>query len=252
MDIKNTQEDHKVPATKNPQSLAIPITIIIGFAMISIAIFFGLNMSADSDKNEPATGDNQDNAININPITEKDHIKGNPNAPIMIVEYSDFDCPFCKSFHETMNQVMENYGPTGQVAWVYRHMPLESIHPSAPHIAAASECVAKLAGNEAFWTFADLAFDERGINDPVNLARLDEFATAAGADVNDFNACLDDKSTRADVEEDFTDAVNAGAEGTPYSIITVGGQTGVINGAQPYKVVSQIIDNLIAQINNEG
>src|SRR5690606_34807350 len=94
-------------------------------------------------------GDASANLENIAPVTADDHIRGNPNAPLMIVEYSDFDCPYCKSFHVTMQKIIEEYGPSGKVAWVYRHLPLTSLHPSAAYIAETSECVAELGGNDA-------------------------------------------------------------------------------------------------------
>ena len=88
------------------------------------------------------------------PVTDTDHVRGNIDAEIMIIEYSDFDCPFCGRFHESMQSVVDKY-PGNEVAWVYRHFPLEQIHPNAPGVALASECVAELGGNDAFWTFAD-------------------------------------------------------------------------------------------------
>lgn len=253
MDDQQSFTPTNQPAAPARQSLAIPIAIVLGFGLIALAIFFsgfgGIKnpldiagaLNAGNTPEEPTTGP-------IRPVSETDHIRGNPNAPIVIVEYSDFDCPFCKNFHETMNLVMDNYGTNGDVAWVYRHFPLEQLHPSAPHIAAASECAAKLGGNDAFWEFADLVFGERGTNEPTNITRLPEFADAAGVDKDAFTACLDSEETKAIVEADFNDAINAGARGTPHSIIMVGGQQGVINGAQPYEVVSQIIENLLTQV----
>jgi len=88
------------------------------------------------------------------PVTEADHIRGAVNAPIKIVEYSDFDCAFCARFHQTMKAIVAKY-PGDEVAWVYRHFPLEQLHPNAATVALASECVADLGGDEAFWTFAD-------------------------------------------------------------------------------------------------
>lgn len=88
------------------------------------------------------------------PVTEDDHLRGDIDAEIMIIEYSDFDCPFCKRFHETMLSVIEKY-PANEVAWVYRHFPLEQLHPNAPAVALASECVADLGSDAAFWKFAD-------------------------------------------------------------------------------------------------
>lgn len=253
MDSENTQQQTEVvTTTKQKTSIAIPIAIFLGFVLVAVAIFFSGAKSSVVDVSDSLTGNTpppeETTTGPIRPVDENDHIRGNPNAPIVIVEYSDYDCPFCKNYHATMNQVMDNYGTTGQVAWVFRQFPIEQLHPSSPRVAAASECVAKLAGNEGFWTFSDLAFGERTTNEPTNLSRLTEFAETAGADASAFEACLKNGDTQAAVEEDYNDAIQAGAKGTPHSVVTIAGQQGVINGAQPYEVVSQIIDNLITQM----
>lgn len=90
---------------------------------------------------------------NIAPVTADDNIRGSLDADIIIVEYSDFDCPFCGRFYETMKSVYEKNGD--EISWVYRNFPLEQLHPNAKKVAASSECVAKVGGNEAFWKFAD-------------------------------------------------------------------------------------------------
>jgi protein-disulfide isomerase len=185
--------------------------------------------------------------MNVAPVTGEDHILGNPNAPVMIVEYSDFDCPFCKNFHETMQQVMAEYGKDGKVAWVYRNFPLPQLHPNAPKIAEAAECVASLGGNDAFWKFADLVFGEREINAQTNVTRLPEFAEKAGVSKVKFNECYTAGKFSKTVEEDVQAAIDAGARGTPYSVLIVGDQQGVINGAQPYATVKQMIDNVLGQ-----
>lgn len=239
-------------AAPNRNVLAIPAAIVIGFALIAVAIYFTGGKAPT--KLMPGTANQEDLTPEqpvasgpIRPIDEKDHIRGNPNAPIVIVEYSDYDCPFCKNFHETMQQVMDNYGASGEVAWVYRHFPLEQLHPSAPRIALAAECVAELGGDEAFWKFSDQVFGERGTNEPTNMTRLTDFAKEAGVSGPDFETCLDSGRTQAAVSEDMADAANIGARGTPHSVVLIGEQQGVINGAQPYGVVSQIIETLLKQ-----
>lgn len=89
-------------------------------------------------------------------VAKGEHYRGAANAKIVLVEYSDFECPFCQRFHPTMVQLLEEYPQ--DVAWVYRHYPL-SFHPSAQKAAEASECVAKLADNETFWSFADSLYE---------------------------------------------------------------------------------------------
>lgn len=104
-----------------------------------------------------ASNANPQIAQSIKPITGEDHIFGNSDAPIKIVEFSDLECPFCQKFHPTVKQIVEDYD--GQVTWVYRHFPLESIHSYARPAAEASECVAELGGNDAFWQYLDLLFE---------------------------------------------------------------------------------------------
>ncbi len=89
--------------------------------------------------------------IEVPAITAQDHYLGNIDADVVIIEYSDIDCPFCKKFHPTMERIAQEYG--SKIAWVYRHFPLESLHPEARTKAEASECVAQLAGNEVFWKY---------------------------------------------------------------------------------------------------
>jgi len=246
------ENNTEAQTTSKNQSLAIPIAIILGFSLIAGAIFFSGQKDALPASNTKATdeetGTQTTDITAINPVTDADHIKGNPNAPIVLVEYSDFDCPFCKSFHDTITKIMDEFGVGGKVAWVYRHFPLESLHPSAPRIAEASECVASLGGDDAFWKFADEIFNEREINELTNISRLGEFAQTAGVDEVEFNSCLDSGKMRSLVEEDFNNGVKIGAKGTPFTVVLIGGQQLVINGAQPYATVRSSIESLIRQL----
>lgn len=250
-------ETNQTPAPISKSSnLAIPVAIVLGFGMIAAAIFFSGNTPETNEKTTVTDTDRvQDNTTEttgtINPVTEADHIRGNPNAPIMIVEYSDFDCPFCKLFHETMLRIMDDYGANGQVAWVYRHFPLDSLHPSAPHLAEASECVASLGGDEAFWKFADLVFGERSQNQLTNVARLGEFAETSGVSLADYQNCIETGEMKANVEEDFDNALAIGARGTPYSVLMIGGQQFKLSGARPYEEMKSSIDSLIKQMGSD-
>lgn len=244
---ENTERQVSRPSHRS--SLGIPVAIVIAAALIAGAIIYSGSKPGDTkDATDPTGGALGAADIEVAPVTEKDHILGNPNAPIMIVEYSDFDCPFCKQFHETMHQVMKNYGADGKVAWVYRHFPLTQLHPNAKTLAEASECVASIGGNDAFWKFADLVFGERGVNEQTDLTKLPEFAERAGVSQSTYTQCMESGKFTAAIDDAVAAAVNAGAEGTPHSILIAGDQQGPINGAQPYAVVKQMIDTLLAQM----
>lgn len=230
-------------------SPAIPLAIVAGFALIAAAIFFSGNQTTPTPAAAPTdTAPTVAANTSIRPVDDTDYIRGNPNAPIMLVEYSDYDCPFCKQFHDTMKMIMEDYAVGGQVAWVYRQFPIAQLHPNAPRISEAAFCVGELGGDDAFWTFSDLVFDERELNEATNMTRLPEFAEAAGVDQAAFTECLNSGRQQDAVTDSYNDAIAAGAQGTPHTIVLVGDQQAVINGAQPYSVIKEIIDNLISQI----
>lgn len=244
------------PQPQAPRSaLGVPVAIVLSALLIAGAIVYSGNDKGGTPVqvgNEKPGTQQVTGTMEVAPVTEKDHIYGNPNAPIMIVEYSDFDCPFCKNFHESMQKIMETYGKDGQVAWVYRQFPLKQLHPNAPKVAAASECVASLGGNDAFWKFANLLISDRGVNEPSNLAKLPEYAVTAGVDKAKYTACVDAGTFDAKITADVAAAMKAGAKGTPYSVMIVGDQQGVIDGAQPYEVVKQMVDTMLAQLSGKG
>jgi protein-disulfide isomerase len=181
-------------------------------------------------------------------IDSSDYIKGNPNAPILLVEYSDYDCPYCKQYHTVLKQIMDEYGVNGRVAWVYRQFPIAQLHPNSPKISEAALCVGSLGGNDAFWTFTDMIFDQREIEEPTNPIALPDYAVAAGVDRGAYEACLASSKMEGEVSKSVEDAFNIGARGTPYTVIMVGSEQAVINGAQSYDTVKSILNNLIAQL----
>jgi protein-disulfide isomerase len=157
----------------------------------------------------------------------------------MIVEYSDFDCGFCKSFHETLHQIVANEGARGEVAWVFREFPLVEIHPNALSLARAAECVAEAAGNDAFWKFADSLF----ANQPVASTRYGELARVANVPGDAFTTCYMSAAVDTRIAADRKNALDAGASGTPYSLILVAGRAPVVmDGAYPYDAVKQLVD----------
>ena len=152
----------------------VPGAIIIAGLLIAGAVFY--NGRDNTAPAQPSNGGGGQE-ISVREVSSEDHILGNPDAPVKIVEYSDIDCPFCSRFHVTMHEVVEAYD--GQVAWVYRHLPLAQLHPLASAKAEATECVAELGGNDAFWAFLDTLFEREG-EAPVILANESETETRVG------------------------------------------------------------------------
>lgn len=237
------------PIQEQSSSPAIPIAIIIGFAMIALAIFF-------TNKNQPAqqpvTTNNQPAVAQATsgprPVDGTDYIRGNPNAPILLIEYSDYDCPFCKQFHSTMKQIMDEFGVTGRVAWVYRQFPIEQLHPNSPRISEAALCVGDIGGSAAFWQFSDLIFEQREPDAPTNIIRLPDYAEKVGVDKEAYNACMSEGRMQQAVLDSVKDGFDAGIRGTPYTFVVAGNQQAVINGARSHDTVRGVITNLIDQL----
>lgn len=178
--------------------------------------------------------------------TERDHVYGNPNAEISLIEYSDFECPYCKTFHPTPKQIVDAYD--GKVNWVFRHYPLSFHNPTAQLEAEASECVAELGGNDAFWKFTDFLYENSGLNGQgVPEEQLLAFVEELGLDVEQFKGCVSNGKYAERVQEDFEEGANSGITGTPGSIL-LNNQTGEVklkSGALPFEAVKAEIEQLL-------
>ena len=185
-------------------------------------------------------------AGDVDPVTDADWVKGDRSARIALIEYSDLECPFCKSFHPTAQQAVDNYD--GDVMWVYRHFPLEEIHPKAGKEAEATECAGKLAGNDGFWALTDKIFEVTPSNNGLDLETLPDLAGEVGLDRNAFESCLNSGEMADTVAAQYESGIRAGVTGTPGNILldTETGETQLIPGALPYAQVSQAIDQLLA------
>ncbi len=189
----------------------------------------------------------QEAAKAVKPVTAEDHTLGNPSAPVKLIEFSDFECPFCKRFHPTVEQVIDEYGKSGKVHVIYRHFPLDELHSKARKEAQAAECANEIGGNDAFWAYANKIFEVTPSNDRLDLALLPQIAEEIGLDRSKFEACLtgDMRGGKyaTHIEEDYQNAIASGGKGTPYTlVISAKGQIFPINGAQPYEAVKAIID----------
>lgn len=182
-------------------------------------------------------------ARNVPRPSKSDHTYGNPDAPVTLIEYSDFECPFCKRFHGTVKKVVDE--SKGQVRWVYRHFPIEQLHPvKARKAAVAAECAGELGGNDAFWKFADRFYELTPSNNRTDTDTvLPQIAREIGLDEKQFASCLVSGRHDKRIDKEIRDANTSGANGTPWSVIvSKGGKTYALSGAQPQAAIKQLVE----------
>ncbi|PIR57690.1 MAG: hypothetical protein COU71_02740 [Parcubacteria group bacterium CG10_big_fil_rev_8_21_14_0_10_38_31] len=216
-------------------NLTIPVAIIVAAAIIGGAIILTNKNTNTISTDLKKTTQEESLNISIRPISDDDHILGSPEAGIKLVEYSDTECPYCKMFHTTMQQAIDEYGKDGKVAWVYRHLPLDSLHSKARKEAEATECAAELGGNAKFWEYTNNLYSITPSNDGLNPAELPNIAETVGLDRARFEECLSSGRTAPNVEEDVKEASANEMNGTPFTvIIDKDGNMFPLSGAYPY------------------
>ena len=226
----------------------VPMAIVVAGIFVAGAIIIsgksnGANQANTADGQPARPTPSAPKEIKLRDVSASDHIQGDLNAKVKIVEYSDMECPFCKMFHETMIKIVADYEKTGDVAWVYRHFPIDSLHSKARKEAEATECAYEQGGNEGFWKYLDRVMEVTPSNNRLDLAELKTIATYVGLDAIKLQKCLDSGKYEKKVQADVDDATSAGARGTPYSVvIDVNGRKTSIDGALPYEDVKQAID----------
>lgn len=239
--------------TTQKNTLAMPIAVVIAGVLIAGAVIYsGGKTENGTNTNNPQqpqvaqqqTGDLEKMTL----ITSKDHIRGNPDAPVKIVEYSDTECPFCKRFHDIMKQVMDIEGKDGKVAWVYRHFPLDQLHSKARKESEATECAAELGGNDKFWAYLDRLMEVTPANNGLDPAELPKIAQYVGLNTNKFNECLSSGKYAQKIEEHVQNAQATGGNGTPWSIVvSKNGKKYPLSGAQPYASVKALIEQALQE-----
>ncbi|MBI4139146.1 DsbA family protein [Candidatus Uhrbacteria bacterium] len=168
----------------------------------------------------------------LKPVDDKtDHIRGDKNAKVTLVEYSDFECPFCLRHHDSLQQILKDYPK--DVRLVYRHFPL-SFHPEAQKAAEASECAGKQG---KFWEMHEKVF-EANKSQSMSVATWKAAARQLGLNGDAFDKCLDSGETAARVAQDLQEGTTAGVGGTPGTFVN--GQ--LIEGAVPVTTLKQAID----------
>jgi len=239
-------------------SSTLPASVILSAIILATSIIYHANAlsgkslslsnfktgpTADVNPVEPTAPTPDENGAPqvVTVSLDDDPVLGNADAPVTLVEFSDYECPFCKRFHETMLQVMDKY--SDDVRWIYRNMPLDGLHQKARNEALALEC----AGAQGkFWEFTDMVYDKTTSNDGLDQSLLPVFAKNLGLNVSKFNTCLETKQFASVIQAHEADGQAAGGQGTPYSIlIAPDGTKTPINGAYPFAQVEQMIQQYL-------
>ena len=217
------------------RNLYLPAAILIAAFVIGGSLVYSANMQkggVPSGTNEPVVNGSMVEFT----VAESDHVRGNANAEITLVEFSDLECPFCKAFHATAQQALDEYGD--KVRWVYKHFPLSNIHPEATPAAEAAECVWEQKGDEGFWAFADKVFEEQ---DRIGSTLYREVAESLGMDIAKYDTCVSQRTYEDKVEQDYQQGLRAGVTGTPGSYVN-----GIpVKGAVPYATLKAAIDQAL-------
>jgi len=171
--------------------------------------------------------------------SSSDFIVGSPTAPLVLVEYSDFQCPFCSMIYPTLKRITSE--SNGSIAWVMREYPLYQIHPNALPSANAAECIADQLGNDAFWKFADTIFADQSKMSDTYYAQI---AQTLGANVTAYKACVSSQKFASKITQQTNDAQASGGNGTPFTVVinTKTGKQYPISGALPYEQIMAVIN----------
>lgn len=249
--LRLKKEALRVQSGSNKSKLFLPISILLTGVLISGAILYTRSNFSRSTANtganiQQAIGDAPRIAEAVNVSADDDAVLGNPDAPVTIIEFSDFQCPFCRKFYnETLPQIKKDYLLTGKAKLVYRDFPLVQIHPGATPAAESAEC-AKEQGK--FWEMHDVIFEEQEKqgSGTVQFTADDvkKWAAKIGLNTSKFNQCLDSGKYKQEVEKDLADGSAAGVTGTP--AVFVNGR--LIVGAQPFAAFKTIIDEELKKL----
>jgi protein-disulfide isomerase len=179
------------------------------------------------------TGFVDDSIEPIEVSADDDSVKGDINSPVEIIEFSDYQCPFCSRFYtDTLPQLEEEYIKTGKVKLIYRDFPLNSIHPQAQQAAEAAECAGE---QNKYYEYHNILFENQHALDTVSLK---QYALDLKLKTKEFNDCLDSQAMKEEVEKDLEDGISYGVTGTP--AFFVNGK--LLSGAQPFEAFKKIID----------
>lgn len=233
--------------SKFGSKLLIPGAILLAGVIIAGAIMWtnGLRGARETATVAPTPAPSGESRTANGDIADDDPYLGNPNAPVAFVEFSDFQCPFCRRFYrETLSQIKERYIKTGKVKFVYRDFPISSIHDMAETYAEAGECA---EDQGKFWPMHDKIFEEQGKRGSgtisgITASDVKRWARDIGLDGAAFDQCLDSGRHASEVAKDYQDGQALGVTGTPATFIN--GR--LVVGAVPYAQFEGLIEQALA------
>ena len=229
------EETEKEIAEASPQQptagnvYLVPGAIIVAGLLIAGAVVYSnAPRSTSPDRNTAAIGGSI-----AGDLSDDDPLLGDPQAPVTMVEFGDFQCPFCRRlFETTLSDIKEKYVATGKVKFIYRDFPLSSIHSEAEKAAEAGECADEQG---KFWALHDLLYERQ---DALGVANYKKWAAEIGLNAQQFNECLDSGKYAEEVAKDLADGQAAGVNGTPATFIN--GR--LVSGAVPFAQFEVIIE----------
>ncbi len=236
-----TEHTHKKENKINNNFLAI----LLGALLIAATILYSgkINNTSNTSFVDP------DTMFSGRELKQEELVVGNLKNKVIVLEYSDLECPFCKKFHtETMNDIYKKY--EGQIGFAFRHFPL-TFHKKAPKEAEATLCAREQGGQTAYKNYISKIFETTNGNDSLDLSLLPKFAEELKLDVSKWNNCMTTGTYATQVQLDLNDGLEVGVQGTPNAYVLVRENTGeyriltVINGARDIKYVSRVIDQAI-------
>ncbi len=221
------------------QSTAIVVAGIIIAGAIVFTNYYRPASAPTVAAGAQAAAQNLPTSVSVRAPSASDHIAGSPNAPVVLIEYSDFQCPYCTMIYPTLKRIVTE--SNGKIAWVMRELPLYQIHPNAEPAANAGECIAEQAGNTGWWKFADTVFaNQSGMGDALYLS----VAQSLHIDIAKYQACVTAKKYQNKIDADSQEAETAGGNGTPFTVVYGNGKQVPVSGALPYAQIMSVIQQV--------
>jgi protein-disulfide isomerase len=234
--------------SSNNKNILIALLVVAAFLIGSL--FTEVRYLKKSGSQNPQVANTapaaaEDN-ISPQPLNDADHVLGNRNSRLLFIVYSDLECPFCKQFHPTAKQILDEY--KNNLALVYRNFPLD-IHPKARKEAEATECAQSLGKPDDFWKLVDKIFEVTPSNNGLNPDELPKLAVQIGLNENKFKDCLSSGKFTQKIADDYDQGIKAGVGVTPSSVIvdTKTGKTKTITGAVRPEQIKSVIDAILKE-----